>query len=873
MDGRHWNRLQEAFTEVAELPAESRDGAIEALGEIDPRLADEVRQLLEEEASTDSLFGSSVDSGLEQLLHAAVADSLPGEPVEGQVGPYRLLRFLGEGGMGVVYLAERTDIGGSVAMKLLRDAWLSPMRRQRFAMEQKFLAKLNHPWIARIYDAGTTSAGTPWFAMEFVDGVPITEYLRDHRPVQATVSLFTCVCEAVLYAHRRAIIHRDLKPTNILVTSDGMAKLLDFGIAKQMDAIQQGSIATTAGLRAFTPAYAAPELQRENTVGVFTDVYSLGVVLYELLTGQLPYPNGVFTEGEPQRPSDIARRRAGNEAPTLNRAEWADLDAMCSRALQKDPNRRYASMDALVADLHAFLNQRPLEARKGALLYTTGKFVRRHRGVLLSIALGLCLLVLGAVLFTIRLTRARAAADRARDAAVLEATHSARIQHFTESLFTGGQEFGVPPPGVKVTAMLDRGRAEALALKGDPQLQADMFRVLGTAYLSLGRYETAEPLLRQARAVTCRPNKSLPCAQVEIALGQVVGKRGSPTESMDLLQDALRIREGLLPPDDLSLTNVMVELGDVMAANGKIKQATDLFTRALQIAEAKGTVTSELTFARDSFVLFVMPYNDPHAEAYEQQTAEMDRQLFGEQSFEYALSFYNLSNVAINHGHYEQAEAYGRRALSAIQAWSGPDEGVTVLYRERLAFILSLEGKWREAQALLLRTISVMSVFGSAPSLEKTNVFFQLGFIALQQRHEQEAEVYFNRVVSMSQQHLAVMEADLETSELGLATIYADRREFARSEAASRKVLATTEFGTHYIGAAAHAILGHALLKERKLTEAEAELQKAYQWFSHDVKIRPCTVQDYEDLAETDMRLGKPREADRIREELRTHPR
>src|ERR1019366_758605 len=242
------------------------------------------------------------------------------------------------GGLGVVYLAQRDDLGSLVAIKILRDAWLSPARRERFLSEQRTLAQLNHPSIARLYDADTLEDGTPWFVMEHVDGIPLTHYCRTHAcSVEQRLQLFRSLCEAVQHAHSHAVIHRDLKPSNILVKSDGSVRLLDFGIAKELESLDLQVDQTMTGLRMMTPAYASPEQIRGDRVGISTDVYSLGVVLYELLTGQLPFDLSgltpaegatIIAEHEPGKPSAAVKRTTDSDpnshALSVSKTAWAD---------------------------------------------------------------------------------------------------------------------------------------------------------------------------------------------------------------------------------------------------------------------------------------------------------------------------------------------------------------------------------------------------------------------------------------------------------------------------------------------------------------------------------------------------------------------
>jgi serine/threonine-protein kinase len=283
--------------------------------------------------------------------------------------------------MGVVYLAERADLGSQVAIKILRDAWLSPSRRKRFVVEQRTLAQLNHPGIARLYDAHTLADGTPWFVMEYVDGESLSEYCARRRcTIQERLALFRAVCDAVQYAHERGVIHRDLKPSNILVKADGTVRLLDFGIAKQLDSLDPDASSARTTMRFMTPAYAAPEQLRGESAGVHTDIYSLGVVLYELVAGRLPFDRARTTSTgevdaasrEAAKPSIAARAGTGDTGARFRRGSttsWADLDVLCLTCMHRDPRRRYASAEAVISDIDHLLADEPLEARPDTLGY------------------------------------------------------------------------------------------------------------------------------------------------------------------------------------------------------------------------------------------------------------------------------------------------------------------------------------------------------------------------------------------------------------------------------------------------------------------------------------------------------------------------
>src|SRR5580693_2269475 len=326
MDSSRWQRVQTLFHEAADLPSSEQRGFLEAKCGDDVALVSEVLILLQEDSRGGSMLERDVAHVAHQVLSGPSADAPPFK----EFGPYRITQALGEGGMGMVYLAEREDLGSQVAIKLLRDAWLSPARRGRFAIEQRTLAQLNHPSIARLYDADTSPDGTPFFVMEYVEGVPLTEYCKTQQcSIAERLRLFRSVCEAVLYAHQHAVIHRDLKPSNILVKADGSIRLLDFGIAKHLENLGELVDQTITGLRLMTPAYAAPEQIRGEQVGIQSDVYSLGVVLYQLLAGQLPFDfsnstpaqvESILTEQEAEKPSETAKKAAASAEVESNRS-------------------------------------------------------------------------------------------------------------------------------------------------------------------------------------------------------------------------------------------------------------------------------------------------------------------------------------------------------------------------------------------------------------------------------------------------------------------------------------------------------------------------------------------------------------------------
>jgi serine/threonine-protein kinase len=517
------------------------------------------------------------------VLSPSDFDNLP----EDRFGPYRLKKSLGEGGMGVVYLAERPDLGSAVAIKILRDAWLSPARRERFASEQRTLAQLNHPSIARLYDADTLADGTPWFAMEYVEGLHLTAYSAQNQcSVEERLGLLRLVCEAVQFAHQHAVIHRDLKPSNILVRSDGSIRLLDFGIAKQIETLDTPVDQTLTGLRLMTPAYAAPEQIRGERVGIQADVYSLGVILYELLAGSLPFdlsrrtPNEAveFITGHgPVRPSASARL-SSSPGLKMTSLEWADLDVLCLTAMHKDPLRRYQSVEALIRDVDHYLKREPLEARPDSIAYRMGKFVRRNRAAVTAAVAAFTIIIGLVAFFTVRLARAR-------NAAIAEAARTQRIQRFTLNLFQGGDESVGPADDLRVITLLDRGVQEARALDGEPAMQAELYQTLGGIYQNLGKLDQADKLLRASldQRKQIFGSDHYVVAESMVGLGLLRDAQAQYDEAEKLVRDGLDMSKRHLAANHPLIARATSSLGKVLEDRGDYDKAIGQWRKSLEV--------------------------------------------------------------------------------------------------------------------------------------------------------------------------------------------------------------------------------------------------------------------------------------------------
>jgi eukaryotic-like serine/threonine-protein kinase len=427
-----WRRVKDVLGEALELPAERREVFLASACAGDEDLRRRVDDLIDAEAQSWTLadHGDAPAPGPDAPR--------PADFVGRRIGHYELIREIGRGGMGAVYLARRhDDFEKRVAVKLVRTGLGDVEALRRFIAERQIAARLEHPDIARLLDGGATPEGEPYFVMEYVEGVPLLEYCEERgSSIEERLDLFERICGAVAFAHRNLVVHRDIKPANVIVTAEGVPKLLDFGIAKLLDAEGRTAGATETMFRVMTPDYASPEQIRGAPITTATDVYSLGVVLYELLTGRRPYrlESGrtdelirVVCETEPDRPSTAASRGrpedpgeragappSGETAVSLARRLRGDLDAIVSRAMRKEPERRYGSVEQLAADVRRHRDGLPVLARRGTLSYRAGKFARRHR-VVLAAAAAVAIALAGGVVLTLReARRARAAEARAQ---------------------------------------------------------------------------------------------------------------------------------------------------------------------------------------------------------------------------------------------------------------------------------------------------------------------------------------------------------------------------------------------------------------------------------------------------------------------------
>ena len=708
-----WERLQELFDQASTLSPEDREPFLRDRCPDEPALVEQLLGLLQEDARHLPLL----DGGLAEAARR-VAGSPP--PPVGQVGKYRLLEFLGEGGMGVVYRAGRDDLEHEVALKMLRDAWLSPARRDRFQHEQHTLARLEHPGIARFLDAGTLPDGTPFIVMELVRGLPLTGFCASRElGLKGRLSLFREVCEAVRYAHSRLVIHRDLKPSNILVTDEGRPKLLDFGIARTLESMDAPGDPTRTILRMLTPAYAAPEQRTGDPSSILTDVYSLGVILYELLAGRLPEGGDGDPRDSPPAPGSEPRavppsEQLSTRLPGIPAGEWADLDVLCLKAMHRDPARRYASVDALIRDLDAFAARRPLEARPDSMRYRVGKFLSRHRGrVAASVGV--------AAVLAATVTTAGMRLEEAWSQAETEAYRASLIREYLVDLFEAGDPFMEDAPAEVTAAMLlERGVERMDGLEGPDEVRADLLHTLGRLYTNLSDYETAATLLEEAEGLSRSPAAAgglLPSVLME--RGRLLRMTGDLEEAEPLFREAIELLRGRSVDPDPVLAQALTDLGVVLSQQGRYEEAALLLDEAVERFRAAvgddGSRRLDLAGALTNQSVNVGRQGDyAGAERLLRESMELTAQVRGEDTALHAMDLGTLGVYLEIQGNLPAADSALTRAVAILRDQLGDRHYQTGFALNQLGGVLQRGGELERAREHLEESLEILrEVLGS----------------------------------------------------------------------------------------------------------------------------------------------------------------
>jgi len=668
--------------EALELPIEQRSALLERIGREDAALRERVEQLL----AADEAAGDFLDDGAEAWLRGPMSPTEPGAlDVGDRVGPYRIVHQLARGGMGIVYRAERADdqFVQTVALKLVRRGFDGDDTIVRFRRERQILAGLDHPAIARLLDGGVHSDGRPYFAMELVEGEPITTYCaRRGLSIEARVRLLCKVCDAVQYAHVRLIVHRDLKPANIFVTAAGDLKLLDFGIAKLLS--DDAPELTRTGVRPLTPAYAAPEQLRGEPVSTAADVYALGVILFELLTGQRP--TRTSSDAEPARPSDAAEIGL---AANLAR----DLDAIVLKALRREPERRYIGAAALADDLDRFLDGRPVAARPEGRRYRAGKFVRRHR-VGIAVAVTLMLSLLGGLGATAWQARAK----------TLEAQKAEAVKAFLISIFQGADPAQATRPEITLRQVLDEGAERVQRdLASQPAVQGELLTVLAGIYGELGVTERATQLTDQALAIHERLyGADSPLVATNLRQKATLAlARGDADTADRFARAALEKHRRAYGDLHQDVAEDLEEVGNAAHQLGRLADALAAVEESLRIRKAVyGNEHAMVAGSLNNLAVLRREQGRyEESAALYKQTIDLRRRLLGREHPRVALTVHNFAALQLFRGELEQAAVSARDALEQFRRFYGEDHELTRSARNNLANIDRGLGRYDAAEA------------------------------------------------------------------------------------------------------------------------------------------------------------------------------
>jgi serine/threonine-protein kinase len=707
----YWDRLERLFYEALELEPAQRSAFLDQQCGDDRALRREIESLLD---SSDK----SLNFLYQRIQQTAGHLATNAEPADSLVGAYRLVKVLGEGGMGKVYLATRADelYHQEVAIKVMRTGFI-PARSMllRFSAERQILANLNHPNIARLLDGGITSDGLPYLVMEYVDGVPVNEYCRQNQlSVSARLKLFCTVCAAVEYAHKNLVVHRDIKPGNILVTREGVPKLLDFGIAKLLDAESREPALTQTAERVMTPEYASPEQVRGDLVTTATDVYALGVLLYELLSGSRPFELGtkspleamrIICELDPEGPSKkiVSNAMAAGTGGTLRLDE--ELDNLVLMAMRKEPGRRYVSVAALSADVEAYLAGYPVTARADSWSYRVRKFVLRHKIAVAGATVAILALIafsIGMALLARRATRARVAAEQQRVTAEREA-------QFLASIFNAATPDEARGREVTAQELLDQGaRRIGSELAFEPEVQATMLTNLGVAYTSLGRYAQARPLLERAYDLRKRlPASGAPeFTETAQALANVYRLEGKYDQAEPLFRQALEIRERALGEHNPLIAESLTSLGECLFLEDRVDDAEASLRRALALEEGREDSLSAGT--RDYLALVVKRKGDFNEQLQLlEEAVRITKRVEGVDSPDYAIFVQNLASAQMDQGNLLAGEATEREALDTLRRTYRNDHPDVAYALNNLGWVLLAKGDWKGALSPLREALEI----------------------------------------------------------------------------------------------------------------------------------------------------------------------
>jgi eukaryotic-like serine/threonine-protein kinase len=729
MATEHWNKVQTLFEAALELHGEERTAYLQKECADDEDLYREVASLLSADENVhDLLKGLAID---------VVGWTYEQQYIGKRIGPYRIVKHIGSGGMSYVFLAEREDgqFSQRVALKIIKRGMESDLIIRRFRSERQILSRLDHPNIARLHDGGITEDCTPFFTMDYVDGMPIHQYCDENTlTIDERLELFATVCSAVQFAHVNLVVHRDLKPGNILVNRDGVVKLLDFGIAKLLGEGEDETLRTRTGLYVMTPEYASPEQVLQQPVSTASDVYNLGIVLYELLTGHRPYSltssspsemERIVCTVQPDRPSaritappapdnlndmsaEAPERHAAKRkttAPRLRKLLRGDLDTICLTALRKEPDRRYQTAEQLLRDVQRFRTGLPIAARKDTASYRLNKFIQRRKTAVIASAIAILLLSSLMIYYTVRL------ADE-RNTAQHEAVKSEEISRFLKGLFEISNPSEARGETVTARELLDRGALRVRSeLADQPEVQATMLDIIGTVYYSLGLYTEAHSLLHDAldmrRGLYDDAHPLVASSLNNLAL--TLQELGDYAAAEEMIREGLEIQRLRYPALHEDIAASLYNLAEIRRMSGDLEAAEQLFTESHGMYAATiGYGHPSAAAALHSLAVLQNERGDyANAENNYSEALTIFTNVYGEYHPDVGNVLNNLASMYRHRGDYGKAETLYARALDVRTKVLDPDHPDLAYTHNHMGRLYQFTERYVEAERSFLEGLRI----------------------------------------------------------------------------------------------------------------------------------------------------------------------
>jgi tetratricopeptide (TPR) repeat protein len=798
---------------------------------------------MESEAREDPVGNDVDDARTTQQVPA------PNQAYPDRIGPYRVLAMIGEGAMGIVYEAEQERPRRRVALKIIRPGVSTPSMLRRFEHEYEFLGRLQHDGIAQIYQAGIADTGfgpQPYFAMELVRGRRLDEFVRiKELTLEQRLTLVAEIADAVQHAHHRGVIHRDLKPANILVTETGNPKVLDFGLARAAQAELQSTVQTLAGEVVGTMSYMSPE----QVVGDMTeldtrsDVYALGVILYELISGRVPFdvsrkslPEAVriIREDEPARLSSITRA-----LPT-------DVETIVGKALEKDKLRRYGSAADLAEDIRRYLRNEPIVARRPSASYQLKKFAHRHKGLVGGAVAVLIALIAGVVVSTwqaVRASRAERVAQARADEAQAEKAKAEAVTKFVTEMLSSADPSQARGREVTVRAALDEAarKIDAGAMKDQPEVEVAVRNAIGSTYDGLGVFDAAERQLRTALDLQSRSSANpVLRADTDARLANVLMKLHKYGDAKPFAEEALRLRKQALGARHPDTASSLDDLGGALYGTGDLAGAETNLREALAIRrEVLSSDDPKLSTSLNNVAFILQEKGDlKEAEAMFLESLAIDRRRLGNDHPEVAIKLINLSRLNNNQQKYDAAEPFAREAVAIRRKVLGNDHPALVNALDQLANALE-DRNPVEAATFRREGLAIARARFGEGHQETARLQSNLAFALYKQGEYQEAVSLYRSAVGTYANTIGAEGNYTMLARLGLARSLNAVGDYRAAEATARDALATYRklSNTREI-ASAHQALGDALAGQKRYVEAVQALREAVDIFEKGGRMR-----------------------------------